>query len=89
MFGWDEVKRQANIVKHGLDFVDAREIFDGRPMLSAASARDNEERFVTIARLQGRFVTIVWTWREPVRRIFSLRRARDAETRAYRQLYGG
>jgi len=27
-FEWDESKRQANIVKHGIDFVDAGAIFE-------------------------------------------------------------
>ena len=28
-FEWDEAKRQANILKHGIDFEDAKTIFDG------------------------------------------------------------
>ena len=27
MFEWDEAKRDANLVKHGVDFVDALEVF--------------------------------------------------------------
>ena len=27
MFEWDEGKREANLVKHGVDFVDAVEVF--------------------------------------------------------------
>jgi uncharacterized DUF497 family protein len=29
-FEWDEAKRQANILKHGIDFVDAMGIFTSR-----------------------------------------------------------
>jgi hypothetical protein len=28
-FAWDEAKRRANIRKHGLDFADVAEMFDG------------------------------------------------------------
>lgn len=31
VFDWDEAKREANLVKHGLDFVDALEVF-GDPL---------------------------------------------------------
>ena len=30
MITWDEEKRRANLRKHGFDFVDAEEVFDGR-----------------------------------------------------------
>jgi hypothetical protein len=28
-FSWDEAKRQENLRKHGLDFADASEVFEG------------------------------------------------------------
>ena len=28
-FTWDEVKRKRNLKDHGLDFVDAKRVFDG------------------------------------------------------------
>jgi len=28
-FEWDEAKRHANIAKHGVDFLDAPEMFEG------------------------------------------------------------
>jgi uncharacterized DUF497 family protein len=28
-FSWDENKRAANLKKHGIDFIDAEELFDG------------------------------------------------------------
>ena len=28
-FEWDEIKRQTNIRKHGIDFVDVPTVFDG------------------------------------------------------------
>ena len=30
-FEWDKVKRRSNIEKHGIDFIRARHVFDGRP----------------------------------------------------------
>jgi uncharacterized protein len=28
-FTWDEEKRRVNIINHGFDFVDAKEVFEG------------------------------------------------------------
>ncbi len=87
-FEWDEDKRLANIKKHGLDFADADLVFDGRPVSTTTSSRDDEERYVTAAIHLERFITVVWTRRGEKIRVISMRRTRDAEKRAYRQLHG-
>ena len=46
-FEWDEDKRLANLRKHGLDFVDAEALFDGRLIYTHPSPRFEEQRFVT------------------------------------------
>jgi uncharacterized DUF497 family protein len=88
-FEWDEAKRAGNLAKHKLDFLRAREAFDGRPRLDIESSRGSESRFVTIAIVQGRFCAIVWTQGgEDLIRVISMRGARDEEKRQYRSLYG-
>lgn len=88
-FEWDEAKRRSNIVKHGIDFLRPRLIFDGRPHLDFDSPRRSEKRFLRIAELDGRLITVAWIWRgKEVVRIISARRARDEEKRAYRHLHG-
>ncbi len=88
-FEWDEAKRQSNLVKHGIDFGVAIELFDGRPVWTARSSYAQEERFLTTGTIEHRLVTVVWTLRGETIRVISARRARDAEQRAYRSLYGG
>jgi uncharacterized protein len=88
MFEWDEDKRQRNLAKHKLDFVAVRLVFDGRATITARSDYPVEARNVTTAMIDGKFYTVVWTWRDEVRRIISFRRARDGEERAYRQAHG-
>jgi uncharacterized protein len=88
LFEWDESKRRRNVEWHGLDFLDAQPLFDGRPVYTYTSPRHGEERFVTIGLLEGRFLAAVWTWREGRVRLISVRRARDAEKRRYRNLHG-
>jgi hypothetical protein len=87
-FEWDEVKAASNLVKHGIDFNEARFVFDGRSAITTASVRQNEIRYRTIAEIVGTIIVTIWTYRGDSRRIISMRRARDAEKRAYRALHG-
>ena len=87
-FEWDEKKRLSTIENRGFDFLDAIELFDGRPALHGRSFFDKEQRFVTVALLRGKCCTVVWTWRGENRRVISFRRARDAEERAYQAIHG-
>jgi uncharacterized DUF497 family protein len=43
-FEWDEEKSRANLVKHGIGFEDASQIFYG-PIVVKVSNRNNEERW--------------------------------------------
>ncbi len=86
-FEWDEEKRLLNIEKHGLDFVRAQLVFDGRPIVTGRSSHPQEPRWLTTGVVDGRFYTVVWTQRYDIVRIISARRARDAEKRAYRALH--
>jgi uncharacterized DUF497 family protein len=84
-FEWDERKRLANLVKHGLDFRRATDVFAGS-CVSYPSPRQNEDRWVTVGTGHGRLVAIVWTRRSDAVRVISMRRARREEERQYREL---
>jgi uncharacterized DUF497 family protein len=86
-FEWDERKRQSNLTKHGLDFLDADLVFDA-PYYSYESPRGGEDRLVTVGLLEGREVAVVWVERADAIRVISFRRARHEERRQYRELYG-
>ncbi|MGD0075922.1 MAG: BrnT family toxin [Candidatus Binataceae bacterium] len=87
-FEWDEKKRAINLAEHGLDLIDATTLFDGRPVFTYPSPRHGEERFVTVGQLTNRFFAVVWTERVEAIRLISFRRARDAEERKYRTIFG-
>jgi hypothetical protein len=72
-----------------LDFLDGALLFDGRPLLTAPSIREGEERWISIGALEGRLVAVVWTWRGAAIRIVTMRRARNEEAKRYRALFGG
>jgi uncharacterized DUF497 family protein len=85
-FEWDEAKRQANLAKHGLDFLRVTRLFDGQ-VVTRHSPRGDESRFVTVGRVDGRLVAAVWTLRGDTIRLISARSAHHGERRHYHQTY--
>lgn len=52
-FEWDESMRQANLRKHGIDFIDAIRIFEGDTFTFEDTRKDYDEaRFWTIGMLE-------------------------------------
>ena len=89
IFEWDERKCGANLEKHGLDFVDAIEVFEAPYVVVPSSYEGEEERLLAIGLLAGRFVTVVYTTRSKAIRIISFRRARHEERQKYQEIYSG
>jgi uncharacterized DUF497 family protein len=87
-FEWDETKREHNRSRHKVDLLEGAQLFDGRPVISFPSPRGDEARFATTGLLGGKFYTVIWTERGDAIRLISLRRARDAEERAYQARFG-
>lgn len=87
MFEADDTKAIANLDKHGLPLNAAQLLFDG-PFIEEEDQRNEygESRFVAtgpVARFGNRICVAVYTWRGPVRRIISFRKANDREIRKY------
>ncbi|MCU1268406.1 MAG: hypothetical protein JWM21_4724 [Acidobacteria bacterium] len=86
-FEWDEAKNQENTRKHGFDFGDAWEIFQG-PLLTGLDTRAGygEARWTGIGFLGNRIVVVTFT--EPAAdaiRILSLRRALKHERNKFEE----
>jgi uncharacterized DUF497 family protein len=85
-FEWDENKRRVNIEKHGIDFVDAVNIFQDSAMFSYLSSHPTHEtRHVSVGRVGNRLIAVISTQRGSNLRIISARMARQTE----RDRYGG
>ncbi|RJR47672.1 MAG: BrnT family toxin [Deltaproteobacteria bacterium] len=87
-FEWDERKRLSNLERHGLDFLDVIEVFEGPYIIVPSAHKGNEERFLAIGVLEARLVTVVYTIRSGAIRIISFRRARHEERQRYQELFG-
>lgn len=84
-FAWDERKRISNIVKHGIDFLDAVEVFDDLDRIEVEDKRENygETRTQTIGEVNGVVVFMVYTHRQGKNRIISARKANKNERETY------
>ncbi|MBW7835681.1 MAG: BrnT family toxin [Sphingomonadales bacterium] len=83
-FEWDEAKRSANFEKHGVDFDDARLIFEG-PVFEKADGRKDygEDRMIAIGVLEDVEIVVVYVMRGERRRMISARRANRHERQDY------
>ena len=80
-FTWDEVKRKRNLKDHGLDFVDAKRVFDGATLTFVDDRfRYVAQRFMTLGLLEGIPVSIVHTETKDRIHVISLRKATKRET---------
>lgn len=78
--GCDPNKRLATLRDRGLDFDDAAEVFDNFTLDILDERFDyGEERILTIGRLRGRMVVVVWTRRDEARNVISMRKANARE----------
>ena len=86
---FDPDKRDKALRDRKLDFAAAREVFRGKHRTVSDDRFDyGEERFITIGRLRGRMVVLVWTPVPGARRVISMRKASDDEQKAYKyELY--
>ena len=87
-FEWDPPKREFNRERHKLDLLDGQLLFDGRPVVTIPSLREDELRFVTIGQIGPKFYAVVWTDRNGDIRLISFRRARDGEEKSHCARFG-
>jgi uncharacterized DUF497 family protein len=77
-------KRDKTLDERGLDFLRAPEVFASEQYTRQDERQDyGEPRFITIGKLDGRMVVLVWTPRGDARHIISLRKANEREQARY------
>ena len=84
---WDEAKRQANLDKHGLDFIDAVMVLESPYRLDVDSVRGGESRLQSFAYVFDvlAVLTVVHVARDDVLRIVSFRPTSEEERNAYHE----
>ncbi len=82
-FEFSAEKSQANLVKHGIDFARAQQLWDDPDLVEIQARSTDEPRSIVIAQLQGKIWSAVVTMRNDCIRIISVRRSRPAEVALY------
>jgi len=88
-FEWDERKNQNNITKHGVSFDDAREVFNGSPIVYFdVDGSVEEDRYIAIGFSGARLLAVVFVNRgADTTRIVSARKASTFEEKRYGRGY--
>lgn len=82
-FEFDPKKSDSNKQKHGLDFYEARALWDDPDLIEIPVQTIDEPRYLVIGTIEGKHWSGVITYRGDKVRIISVRRSRKEEVEIY------
>ena len=82
-FEFDPRKSDENMEKHGIDFKEARALWDDPDLIEIPVKTSDEPRFLVIGKISGKNWSGVITYRGEKIRIISVRRSRKEEVEIY------
>jgi len=82
-FDFDPQKSDRNLAKHGIDFIDAQQLWNDPNLLEIPARTEDEPRSIVIGQIDGKHWSAVITYRSDDVRIISVRRSRDEEVALY------
>ncbi|MEI6112081.1 MAG: BrnT family toxin [Cyanobium sp. ELA712] len=85
-FEFDPAKSDANLRKHGIDFLVAQALWRDPALLEIPALTSSESRFLVIGLLRGRNWSAEITYRQQTIRLISVRRSRPEEVQLDEQL---
>ena len=83
VFEYDSRKSEGNLAKHGIDFVDAQQLWTDSNLLEIPAKTEDEPRSLVIGQIGGKHWSAVVTYRGDAIRIISVRRSRVEEVALY------
>lgn len=84
-FEFDPHKSESNNAKHGIDFIEAQQLWKSEIVL--LSAKDaSEKRFIAIGMIGLQYWSAIITYRGATIRIISMRRATEREIENYEKI---
>ncbi len=84
-FEFDSRKSRSNKKKHGIDFVEAQELWNDPDLIEIPARTTDEPRYLVIGRMQAAYWSGVITYRGERVRMISVRRSRVEEVELYEQ----
>ncbi len=82
-FEFDKSKNESNKQKHGIDFNEAKELWEDFDYVEIPVKTSDEPRFLIIGKITEKYWTGVITYRSDNIRIISVRRSRKEEIDIY------
>ena len=82
-FEFDTNKSSSNFDKHGINFIDAQELWLDPDLLQVNAKSEDEQRYLVIGTIAEKHWSAVITYRDDTIRIISVRRSRKAEVLLY------
>ena len=82
-FEFDSDKSTSNLVKHGIDFDEAKALWNDPDLIEIPARTDDEPRYLLVGRMQGKHWAAIITYRSDRIRLISVRRARNEEIVLY------
>lgn len=82
-FEYDDAKSQANLEKHGIDFLDAQALWNDPDLLEIRAKSQDEPRFLVVGLIGQKHWSAVVTYRNGTIRLISVRRSRKREVELY------
>ena len=84
-FEFDPTKSKSNKDKHGIDFEEAKALWEDPYLLESEARTTGESRFLLIGKIAGKHWSAVVTYRGGIARIISVRRSRKEEVELYEE----
>lgn len=82
-FEYDPEKSASNLIKHGIDFEDARALWSDPNLIEIPAKNTDEPRFLVIGKIGRKHWSAITTYRKNSIRIISVRRSREKEVELY------
>jgi len=82
-FEYDSDKSGGNLKKHGVDFEEARALWEDPDALEIPAKDEKESRWMIIGKMQGKYWSGIFTCRGKKIRMISVRRSRKKEVTLY------
>jgi len=82
-FDFDKNKSNSNLKKHGIDFLDAQNLWNDPELLEVKAKSEDETRYLIIGRIAETHWSAITTYRADTVRIISVRRSRKSEVELY------
>ncbi len=86
LFEFDEQKSKSNQKKHGINFLDAQELWLDPELIEIDSKCDEEIRKLVVGLIEDKHWSAIITYRNGKVRIISVRRSRQREVELYESL---